>query len=68
MLPVQRWVRIKKVMMDIVLERPHLWDGVKNPYLYKGVVILRKDGKEIDRREEEIGSATFMPMRRKVSS
>ena len=34
--------------MDIVLERPHLWDGVKNPYLYKGVVILRKDGKEID--------------------
>ena len=35
----------KKVMMDIVLERPHLWDGVKNPYLYKGVVILRKDGR-----------------------
>ena len=30
----------KKVMMDIVLERPHLWDGVKNPYLYKGVVLL----------------------------
>ena len=25
----------KKVMMDIVLERPHLWDGVKGPYLYK---------------------------------
>lgn len=49
----------KKVMMDIVLERPHLWDGVKNPYLYKGVVILRKDGKEIDRREEEIGFRYF---------
>ena len=45
--------------MDIVLERPHLWDGVKNPYLYKGVVILRKDGKEIDRREEEIGFRYF---------
>ena len=38
----------KKVVMDMVLERPHLWDGVKDPYLYKGVVILRKDGKEID--------------------
>ena len=35
----------KKVVMDMVLERPHLWDGVKDPYLYKGVVILRKDGK-----------------------
>ena len=23
-------VEDKKVMMDIVLERPHLWDGVKN--------------------------------------
>ena len=22
----------KKVMMDIVLERPHLWDGVNKPY------------------------------------
>lgn len=45
--------------MDMVLERPHLWDGVKDPYLYKGVVILRKDGKEIDRREEEIGFRYF---------
>ena len=45
----------KKVMMDIVLERPHLWDGVKNPYLYKGVVILRKDGKEIDKVEQPLG-------------
>ena len=26
----------KKVVMDMVLERPHLWDGVKDPYLYKG--------------------------------
>lgn len=49
----------KKVVMDMVLERPHLWDGVKDPYLYKGVVILRKDGKEIDRREEEIGFRYF---------
>ena len=32
---------------------------MKDPYLYKGVVILRKDGKEIDRREEEIGFRYF---------
>ena len=45
----------KKVVMDMVLERPHLWDGVKDPYLYKGVVILRKDGKEIDKVEQPLG-------------
>ncbi len=44
-----------KVVMSMTLQKPHLWNGVEDPYLYKGVVILRKNGKEIDRREEEIG-------------
>lgn len=49
----------KKVVMDMRLENPHLWDGVNDPYLYKGVVVLRRNGKEIDRREEEIGFRYF---------
>lgn len=44
-----------KVVMSMTLQKPHLWNGVEDPYLYRGVVILRKNGKEIDRREEEIG-------------
>lgn len=48
-----------KVVMSMTLKKPHLWNGVEGPYLYKGVVILRKNGKEIDRREEEIGFRYF---------
>ena len=48
-----------KVVMSMTLKKPHLWNGVEDPYLYKGVVILRKNGKEIDRREEEIGFRYF---------
>lgn len=49
----------KRVVMNIGLKNPHLWNGVKSPYLYKGVVIVRRNGKEIDRREEEIGFRYF---------
>lgn len=48
-----------KVVMSMTLQKPHLWNGVEDPYLYKGVVILRKNGREIDRREEEIGCRYF---------
>lgn len=48
-----------KVVMSMTLQKPHLWNGVEDPYLYKGMVILRKNGKEIDRREEEIGFRYF---------
>ena len=45
----------KRVTMEMTLANPHLWNGVSDPYLYRGVVILRKNGKETDRREEHIG-------------
>lgn len=48
-----------RVEMSMTLKKPHLWNGVEDPYLYKGVVVLRKNGKEIDRREEEIGFRYF---------
>ena len=44
-----------RAVAETTLPRPHLWDGVRDPHLYQAVVILRRDGKELDRREEEIG-------------
>ena len=41
------------------LDNPHLWNGKEDPYLYKAVVVLKKDGKEIDRIEENIGIRYF---------
>jgi len=41
------------------LDNPHLWNGKDDPYLYKAVVVLKKDGKEIDRVEEQVGLRYF---------
>jgi beta-galactosidase len=38
---------------------PHLWNGRQDPYLYKAVTVLKKDGREIDRIEENIGLRYF---------
>ena len=43
----------------IGLDNPHLWNGKQDPYLYKAVTVLKKDGKEIDRVEEMIGLRYF---------
>ena len=45
------------VVADIT--NPHLWNGKQDPYLYKTVTVLKRDGKEIDRVEEEIGLRYF---------
>ena len=44
-----------RAVAETTVPRPHLWDGVRDPHLYQVVIILRRDGKELDRREEEIG-------------
>lgn len=44
-----------RAVAEVTVEHPHLWNGILDPHLYQAVVILRKDGKETDRREEEIG-------------
>jgi len=48
-----------KAVCNLGIENPHLWNGVKDPYLYKTVTVLRKNGKEIDRVEENIGIRYF---------
>ncbi len=44
---------------SLALDNPHLWNGKADPYLYKAVTVLKRDGKEIDRVEENIGFRYF---------
>lgn len=44
-----------RMAVETTLKRPHLWNGLADPHLYRGVVILRHQGHEVDRREELIG-------------
>ncbi|MEI6142919.1 MAG: glycoside hydrolase family 2 TIM barrel-domain containing protein [Mariniphaga sp.] len=48
-----------KVIYNVGIENPHLWNGVKDPYLYKTLTVLKKNGKETDRIEENIGLRYF---------
>lgn len=41
--------------LRLTVDNPHLWDGVHDPFMYKGVVRLLENDAEIDRREENIG-------------
>ena len=45
--------------MSFTLLNPRLWNGREDPFMYQTVITLVKDGKEIDRREEEIGFRYF---------
>jgi beta-galactosidase len=48
-----------KVSFNIGIDKPHLWNGLKDPYLYKTVTLLKRNGHEVDRIEENIGIRTF---------
>ena len=48
-----------RAVCSLGLDTPHLWDGKEDPYLYKAVTVLQKDGKEIDRVEEMTGFRYF---------
>ena len=41
------------------LDAPHLWDGVKDPYLYTCVVRLSSDGIVVDEVSTRVGLRTF---------
>jgi beta-galactosidase len=53
------YINNDKVVFNAHLDNPHLWNGVKDPYLYKTVTILKRNGKEIDRVEENIGIRSY---------
>lgn len=48
-----------KVSVTADIANPHLWNGRKDPYLYRTVTVLKKNGREIDRIEEPIGLRYF---------
>ncbi len=50
---------VKEIKLPLTVEKPILWNGKENPFMYTGKVILSKDGKEIDRREIPVGLRYF---------
>ena len=46
---------------DVILNvaNPHLWNGIEDPYLYKVVAVLERDGVELDRVESTCGIRTI---------
>jgi len=53
------YINNDKAICDVGIDNPHLWNGVEDPYLYKIVTVLKRNGKEIDRVEENTGFRTF---------
>ena len=41
------------------LDAPHLWNGVKDPYLYTCIVRLMQDGKPVDEVTTKVGLRSF---------
>lgn len=45
--------------VDFIVDNPHLWNGVSDPYLYNAVAELIVDGKVVDRVESRFGIRSF---------
>lgn len=45
--------------VDFIVDSPHLWNGVADPYLYNAVAELIVDGKVVDRVESRFGIRSF---------
>lgn len=45
--------------VDFIIDNPHLWNGVVDPYLYNAVAELIVDGKVVDRVESRFGIRSF---------
>jgi beta-galactosidase len=53
------YINNNRVVCNVGIDQPHMWNGVKDPYLYKTVTVLKRKGKEIDRVEENIGIRSY---------
>lgn len=47
------------VTVDLSIDKPILWDGPANPFMYKGRVGLKRNGEIIDTREVPVGLRNF---------
>ena len=45
--------------VDFIVDNPHLWNGVADPYLYNAVAELIVDGEVVDRVESRFGIRSF---------
>ncbi len=45
--------------VDLSIDTPRLWNGVKDPFMYETEVILLQDGKEVDRVVQPLGLRYF---------
>lgn len=45
--------------VDFIVDNPHLWNGVADPYLYDAVAELIVDGEVVDRVESRFGIRSF---------
>lgn len=46
---------VKATVLGIQIEKPHLWNGRKDPFMYRTEVTLSEDGKEIDKIVQPLG-------------
>ncbi len=46
-------------LCSLVIKKVHLWDGVKDPYLYTAEVTLMRDGEELDSVSARFGCRSF---------
>ncbi len=47
------------VGIDLTIRNPHLWNGRKDPFMYRTEVILKADGHEVDRMIQPLGLRFF---------
>ena len=50
---------VTPLVQTVAVERPHLWDGVRDPYLYSAAIELRAGGRLVDRITQPLGLREF---------
>ena len=55
----QQLTSADQTKVNFKINQVHLWNGLKDPYLYSLTVELLENGKELDRRETRFGCRTF---------
>lgn len=54
--------------LEFSIKNPHLWNGRKDPFMYRTEVTLLADGQEIDKVTQPLACAFIMWMQKKVFS
>ena len=55
----QSVVAIAEAMVVLPVQKPRLWDGRRDPYLYRLVATLLEEGRALDRVEQRVGIRTI---------